>query len=71
MSRGMWKKVESRKVDKTRMEEVGGEREKERNEETNDRERKNNSKNNGRKGGKREKFDRVENDRRNGSKMIS
>jgi len=67
----MWKEVESRKVDKAGMEEARGERRKERNEETDNRGRKNNSKNNRRKGRRREKFDRVESNRRNGSKIVS
>jgi len=49
--RGMWKEVESRKADKARIEEAGGERGKERNKETNSRRRKNNSENNSRKRG--------------------
>ena len=47
----MWKKVESKKADKTRIEEARRKG------------RKNNSKNNGRKGGRRGRFDRVEGNR--------
>ena len=70
MSREMWEEIENRKTDKARMEEAGRERGKERNEETNNRGRKNHRKNNGRKGERRERFDKVESDRRNGSKTV-
>ena len=49
VSRRVWKKVEDRKIDKTRVEEARGNRRK-REEKTNDRGRKNDSKNSRRKG---------------------
>ena len=48
----MWKEVEDRKTDKARMEEAGRER------------RKDNSKNNGGEERERERFDRIEGNRR-------
>jgi len=70
VSRQVWKEVENRKVDKTRMEEAAGKEREKRNEETDSRGRKNNSKNNGRKRGRRERLDRTESDRRNGSMKV-
>jgi len=59
VSRRVWKEVENRKADKTRIEEAAGKGREKENKETADRGRKNNSKNNGRKGGRRERLDRV------------
>ena len=59
----MWKEVEGRKADKTRVEEAGRTRREKRKKETDDRGGKNNRKNNGRKRGRRGRFNRVENDR--------
>ena len=66
MSRRMWKGVESRKADEARVEEARGERGKEREEKANDRRRKNDSEISGRKG----ECNRVEGDRRDGSKKV-
>jgi len=44
----MWKEVEDREADETRMEEIGRERKEEGNEKVNDRQRDSNSKNSGR-----------------------
>ena len=56
MSGQIWKKVENRKADETRIKETGGEREKERekeiDEKTNDRGRESDSENNSKKGKK-------------------
>ena len=69
----MWKKVEDRKADKTKIKEATKEERKERKEETENRGGDNNNKNSGRKrrkvrrGGK---LDRFESNRRNGSKTV-
>jgi len=55
----VWKEVEGRKADETRVEEVGRTRREERKKKTNNKGGKNDRKNNGRKGGRRERFDRV------------
>jgi len=52
----VWKEVEGRKADETRIEEAGREERKERKKETNDRESKDDRKNNGR-------FDKVKSNR--------
>jgi len=59
----VWKKVEDRKADNARIEEVRREGRKEREEKTDDRGKKNNSQNNGRKEERRRRLDRVEGDR--------
>jgi len=66
----VWKEVENRKADETRMEEAAGKVREERKKETDNRRRKNNSKNNERKGGRRERLDRVKGDGRNGSTKV-
>ena len=58
----MWKKVEGRKADETRVEEARRTRREEGKKETNNRGGKNDRKNNGRKGGRRGRFDRVKGD---------
>ena len=58
----MWKEVEGRKADETRVEEAGRTRREEGKKETDNREGKNNRKNNERKGGRRGRFDRVKGD---------
>ena len=58
----MWKEVEGRKVDKTRVKEAGRTRREEEKKETNSRGGKNDRKKNGRKGGRRGRFDRVKGD---------
>ena len=63
VSRRVWKEVEDRKADKTRVEEVGRTRRKEEKKKTNDRGGKNGRKNNGRKRERRGRFNRVESDR--------
>ena len=63
VSRRVWKEVEGRKADKTRVEEAGKTRRKKEKKETNNRGGKNGRKNNGRKGGRRGRFNRVENNR--------
>ena len=63
MSRRVWKEVEGRKADETRVEEVERTRREEGKKKTNDRGGKNDRKNNGRKGERRGRFDRVEGDR--------
>ena len=67
----MWKKVENRETDKTRMEETGRKRKKEENKKH--RREDSNSKNSGKKRRRvreRRGLDRIESDRRNGSKVV-
>ena len=63
VSRRVWKEVEGRKADKTRVEEAGRTRRKEEKNETNDRGGKNGIKNNGRKRERRRRFNIVESNR--------
>jgi len=59
----VWKKVEGRKTDETRVEEAKRIRREEGKKKTDDRGGKNDRKNNGRKGGRSGRFDRIESDR--------
>jgi len=59
----VWKEVEGRKADETRVEEAGRTRREKEKKETNDRGDKNDRKNNGRKEGRSGGFDRIESDR--------
>ena len=63
VSRRVWKEVEGRKADETRVEEAGRTRREEGKEKTDNRRGKNDRKNNGKKGGRSGVFDRIESDR--------
>jgi len=63
VSRRVWKEVEGRKADETRVEEAGRTRREEGKEKTDNRGDKNDRKNNGRKREKRGRFNRIESNR--------